>query len=534
MQAHALAALLAALTSSTGPSSTGTQVPEQPLHVVVIMVDDLGWRDCSPSCWDDPQGPGARHFQTPNLERLVGEGMRFADAYASAPVCTPTRTSFMTGVTPARNQITYWTRFYGRDQSARHPLLKAPSWDVDALQPGDVTLASLMTPEYRTIHVGKAHFGTSPEDGPEGGRGGGDPTTLGFDVNIAGWAAGGPGSFYGIDDFSAAKREERRGNKGRNRNWDIPGLEKYHGQDVFLTDVLADEAERALREGVADGERVFLHFAPYAVHAPIMAHEELKARFEGSGLTGPELAYATMVAAVDDATGQLLDALDDLGIADETLVIYTGDNGGLSAHARGGERHTHNLPARSGKGSAYDGGLRVPMVVRWPGVVEPGALVRGPVVTHDLFPTLLGAAGIDIPADHAARVEGIDLRPVLDGREAPPRDRSILFHQPHFWGVNGPGIEPFSAVRVGDHKLIYFHSGAQLDEATGKRTGGPRFELYDLAEDVGEARDLAAERPATLAALAQVLSARLEASGASMSLDLRSGQPVPMPRAALR
>lgn len=499
-------------------------------HVLVIMVDDLGWRDCSPACWDDPEGPGARHFRTPNLERLVGEGVRFADAYASAPVCTPTRTSFMTGVTPARNGITYWTRFHGRDQSARHPLLKAPSWDVDALQPGDVTLASLMTPGYRTIHVGKAHFGTSPE----GGRGGGDPTTLGFDVNIAGWAAGGPGSFYGIDDFSAAKREERRGNKGRNRNWDIPGLEAYHGKDVFLTDVLADEAERALREAVADGERVFLHFAPYAVHAPIMAHEGLKARFEGSGLTGAELAYATMVAAVDDATGQLLDALDDLGIADETIVVYTGDNGGLSAHARGGERHTHNLPARSGKGSAYDGGLRVPMVVRWPGVVEPGALVRGPVVTHDLFPTLLGAAGIEIPADHAARVEGIDLRPVLDGREAPPAGRSLLFHQPHFWGVNGPGIEPFSAVRVGDHKLIYFHSGARLDAATGKRTGGPRFELYDLAADVGEAHDLAAERPATVAALAQVLSARLEAAGASMSIDLASGEAIPMPRAALR
>jgi len=172
--------------------------------------------------------------------------------------------------------------------------------------------------------------------------------------------------------------------------------------------------------------------------------------------------------------------------------------------------------------------------VRWPGVVEPGTLVRGPVVTHDLFPTVLGAAGIDIPAEHAARVEGIDLRPALDGREAPPRDRSLLFHQPHFWGVNGPGIEPFSAVRVGDHKLIYFHSGAQLDEATGKRTGGPRFELYDLSTDVGESRDLAAERPATLAALAQVLSTRLEAAGASMSIDLQSGQPVPMPRAALR
>ncbi|MEM6567105.1 MAG: sulfatase [Planctomycetota bacterium] len=501
---------------------------DAPPHIVVIMVDDLGWRDTSPACWPDPEGPGARHFQTPSVERLVREGMRFSEAYASAPVCTPTRTSFMTGASPARNGITYWTRYWGKDQSARHPLLEAPEWDVDGLQPGDVTLAALLADTYRTIHVGKAHFGTSPEEG----GGGGDPTTLGFEVNVAGWAAGGPGSFYGIDDFSAAKREERKGKKGRDRRWDVPGLERYRGQDVFMTDVLAAEAERELRTAVDAGERVFLHFAPYAVHAPLMAHPGLTDEFPD--LEGPELAYATMVAAVDAATGRLLDALDDLGIADETLVVWTSDNGGLSAHARSADlRHRHNLPARSGKGSAYEGGVRVPMIVRWPGVVEAGRVVGGAVVTHDLFPTLLSAAGLPVPKDHAPRVDGVDLTGVLSRGERVPAERPILWHQPHFWGVNGPGIEPFSAVRQGRWKLLYFHSGVEIDLDTGRRAGGPRFELYDLAEDVGETRDLAFARPAVTRGMAQILSDLLEASGAAMSISKSTGDPVPLPAAVL-
>ena len=217
-----------------------------------------------------------------------------------------------------------------------------------------------------------------------------------------------------------------------------------------------------------------------------------------------------------------------MGTEQLAVIVRTSDHGELLGAHGGLHQKWFNL---------YDEATRVPFnVVRVgaDGVRSAPATVEEPTSHVDLVPTLLGAAGIEIPADHAARVEGIDLRSVLDGREAPPADRSLLFHQPHFWGVNGPGIEPFSAVRVGNHKLIYFHSGAQLDAATGKRTGGPRFELYDLSTDVGEAHDLAAERPATVAALAQVLSARLEAAGASMSIDLRSGLSVPLPRAAQR
>jgi len=504
--------LTLALTSAALLARPGAPAADPPPHIVLVMVDDLGWRDSAPGAWPDPEGPGARHFITPNLERLASEGARFSDAYAAGCVCTPTRTTLMTGASPARNRITYWTRFPGQDTSAEHPLLEAPDWNVDGLQPGDVTLADLLRDAgYRTIHAGKAHFGT-------GDDGGGDPSNLGFDVNIAGWAAGGPASYHGVDDFGGVKRAAREGRGGGNSRWDVPGLEAYHGEDVFLTDALAIEAERALREAVADGERVFLHFAPYAVHAPIMVNPRVAHLYPD--LEGPELAYATLVTSVDDALGRLLTTLDDLGITGETLVIYTSDNGGLSAHARGGERHTHNAPLRSGKGSAYEGGTRVPLVVRWPGVTEqPGRVVDGVAITNDLFSTVAAAAGARVPETHAPRVEGIDLRPVLAGGDAPVRP--LFWHMPHDWGVAGPGIEPYSAVRLGDHKLIRFHStpGPPQEEGGPPTNAGPRYELYDLRADVGETRNLSTEDPARVAALAQVLSLWLEATDAQPSIQ---------------
>lgn len=522
-----LAAACAVPESSEGrPSSAVAESPTAPPHIIVLMVDDLGARDTSPALWPEESDGAARHHLTPHLERLAAAGVVFDEAYASAPVCTPTRTSFLTGRSPARSGITYWTKDKDRDTSARHPLLAAPPWNMNGLQPGDVTLPALLASVgYRTIHVGKAHFGTGE---------GGDPQQLGFDVNVAGWAAGGPGSYLGVDDFSAEGRQRRRGKAGGGRAWDVPGLEEHHGDDVFLTDVLAEAAVRELRAGVEAGERVFLHLAPYAVHAPLMVNERVAGRFAGEDLVRAELAYATLVASVDDALGRVLDTLDELGIADETLVVYTSDNGGLSAHSRGGAKHTHNVPFRSGKGSAYEGGVRVPFVARWPGVLPEGRRMQDVVVTHDLFPTLLRVAGAQIPESHRKSVDGTDLRDawgeVWRG-SAVRAIRPIVWHQPHYWGVPGPGIEPFSAARMGDYKLIYFHSGAELDAESGARSGGPRVELYDVKRDPGETRDLAGERPELLAEMAEQLSRALERRGASMSLALPDRTPVPLPRA---
>ncbi len=476
---------------------TAPPVPQRPPNIVLFVVDDLGWQDISVPLWSERTAFNDR-YRTPNLERLAREGMSFTQAYASAPVCTPTRTAILTGQAPARSHITYWTLRKDDDTSAKFPGLLPPKWDVNGLQPEDATLPELLQEAgYRTVHVGKAHFGAV-------GTPGADPRNLGFDVNVAGHGAGGPGSFLGLENFSAAAR------KG-DRVWDVPGLERWHGKDVFLEEALAAEAVEQLDAAVAAGTPFFLHFAPYSVHAPITANPRYAANY--AHLDPREAAYATMIETCDAALGTLLARLDSHGIADETLVIFTSDNGGLSAHGRGGEAHTHNAPLRSGKGSCYEGGIRVPLVVRGPGVVR-GTRNDWQVISADLFPTLLAAAGVGLPRDGIER-DGLDLTGLLRGGwlEA---ERILVWHQPHFWGVNGPGIWPFSALRVRDWKLIYRHADRE-------------FEFYSLAEDPGESFDLAATATPIVLELAKVLGERLRAMGAQMSIDATTGLPVPWP-----
>ena len=493
---------LVGLLAACAAVPTAPPAPQRPPNIVLFLVDDLGWQDSSVALGPE-RTPFNDRYRTPNLERLAREGMSFTQAYASAPVCTPTRTAILTGQAPARSHITYWTLRKDTDTSAKFPGLLPPKWDVNGLQPEDTTLPELLREAgYRTIHVGKAHFGAV-------GTPGADPLQLGFDVNVAGHGAGGPGSFLGLENFSAAAR------KG-DRVWDVPGLERWHGKDVFLEEALAAEAVEQLDAAVAAGTPFFLNFAPYAVHAPITANPRYSANY--AELDPREAAYATMVETYDAALGALLAQLDAHGIADETLVVFTSDNGGLSAHGRGGEPHTHNAPLRSGKGSCYEGGIRIPLVVRGPGVLR-GTRSDVQVISADLFPTLLSAAGVDLPKDGVER-DGLDLSHLLRGGP-PEAERILIWHQPHFWGVNGPGIWPFSAVRVGDWKLIYRHA----DHG---------FELYDLANDPGETLDFATSAFSRVEDLARVLGERLRAMGAQMSLDESTGQPVPSPDEAER
>jgi len=499
----AIVALFGALSlvgCASAPPALAT--PRSQPNLLVFLVDDLGWQDLSLPLHHVSTALNER-YRTPNVERLAAGGMTFTQAYASAPVCTPTRTSLMTGRSPARNHITYWTLNADSDTSAPFPGLLPPAWDVNGLQPDDVTLPALLSRKgYRTIHVGKAHFGAQ-------GTPGSDPANLGFDVNVAGHGAGAPASYLASESFS-------RGNV-----WDVPGLERWHGSDAYLTEALSAEASAAVRDAVAAGQPFFLNMAPYAVHTPIMANPRHVG--DDPGLPPVEAAYASMIAGVDRALGELLDLLDALDIADETVVIFTSDNGGLSAHGRAGEPHTHNAPLRSGKGSYYEGGVRVPAVVRWPGVTEAGARSAVPIITHDLFLTLLAMADVGLKPELRGPLDGVDITPLLKG--AGPgagdlSDRTMLWHQPHYWGIPGPGIEPFSALRQGRWKLIYRH-----------RDRG--FELYDLQVDLGEAHDLAPSQPELLHRLADDLTRRLRRVDAQMSLDAESGEPVPWPADAL-
>ncbi|MBG81593.1 MAG: sulfatase [Phycisphaerae bacterium] len=478
--------------------------PEQP-NFVLVMVDDLGWQDTSLPLHEAPTPFNARYW-TPHLEQLARNGMAFTNAYAAGPVCTPTRTSLMTGQSPGRTHITYWTLRQGQDTSRPHPTLKAPEWQLNGLKGDEDTLPALLEDGgYQTIHVGKAHFGA--HDTPAA-----DPLNLGFHRNIAGHASGAPASFYGKHDFSRAGRTGKEGPG----IWDVPGLDAYHGQDIYLTEALTEEALKEIDLSVEEDKPFFLHFAPYAVHTPIMPNPRHLDRY--TDRDPKEAAYATMIQSYDEALGAILDRLEHHGIQDNTIVIFTSDNGGLSAHARGGKPHLHNAPLRSGKGSAYEGGIRVPTVIHWPGRTEPGTRSDAVIVTYDLFPTILAAAGVSTP--DGKTLDGHDLSSILSG-EIPDReeDRIIGWNQPHQWGASGPGIEPFTSIRQGAWKLIYFHAG-------------PRFELYDLEHDLGETIDLAESNPDRVRAMAEVMTQWINETGAQLSRDLETGQPIQTPAEA--
>ena len=476
-------------------------------NILLFMVDDLGWRDHSLDLGLGPEVPPT-HFRTPNLERLAAEGAIFTNGYAASPVCTPSRVAWMTGRRPAASQVTYWVLDAGSDTSATHPTLSAPDWRTEGMQPTDPSLPGYLSESgYRTIHVGKAHFAATGSPGE-------DPLALGFEINIAGHGRGAPGSYLGTDNFQASRRQGQEGPGP----WDVPGLSKYHGQDIFLTEALALEAAEQIRAAKAAGEPFFMNFAPYAVHTPIQANAKYLAHYPQ--LDEREAAYATMVESVDAALGSLLDTLEAEGLLDNTLIVYTSDNGGLSAHARGGEAHTHNAPLRSGKGSAYEGGTRVPLVVRWPGRLEPGTRRSDFVVSNDLFITFLSAGRAQTSGGDSHRGgQGIGL---FDDRrdlliDQPPfTEGTATWHLPHQWGASGPGIHPFSSIRRGPYKLIHWH------------TGGP-LELYDLAADPGETRNLGAERPEVLRDLAERLERVLAGDNAQPSIVTATGQPAPSP-----
>jgi len=462
---------------------------DQP-NIVIFLVDDLGWQDTSVPFHSETT-PFNERYNTPNLEKLAASATKYTNAYSAGPVCTPSRTSLLTGQSPARSHITYWTLYKDTDTSKNHPTLSPPKWDLDALQPGEITLPSLLQDAgYHTMHVGKVHLGAVDSLG-------GDPTNLGFDVNVAGHGAGGPGSFYGTHRFMATREKMDFDN---HQIWDVPGLEKYHDQDIFLSEALAIEACNEIDKAVKIGKPFFLHFAPYAVHAPLMPNPKYIEKYKD--IDAREAAYATMIESADAALGSVLNKLDELGIEENTIVIFTSDNGGLSAHARGGEPHTHNAPLRSGKGSAYEGGIRVPLVVQDLG--KKSSVNTSNVITHDLFPTIMKYAGASIPADHV--IDGVSLDSIHE-------QRVIGWHQPHQWGAPGPGIEPFTAVRQGKWKLIFFHDGA-------------RYELYNLEKDIGETNNLVMEKPLILKKLERLLKEWAKVRNAQPSILKETGKPV--------
>jgi arylsulfatase A-like enzyme len=457
--------------------------------VVCIVADDLGWRDLG--CYGSP------FYETPNLDRLAREGARFTDAYASCPVCSPTRGSVMTGQYPARVGITDFIALNEDVHPRAGKLLDAPN---DRHLPHSVTslAEALGGAGYATAHVGKWHLGGEAE--------GSLPTDHGFDENVAGCAWGMP-----FDGYFGP--------------WGIPTLDEGPGDEGrYLPDRLAAEAVDLIEAGAESEAPFFLNYDPYLVHTPIQAPEEDVERYERKRaslglddvtefelgdrfpyedgkddrirrrLVQSDPTYAAMIEALDRAVGRVLDALDRAGVAEDTVVVFTSDNGGL---ATTGGSPTTNRPLAEGKGWTHEGGNRVPFVVRWPGVTDdPDApdLIETPVTSPDVYPTLLDAAGVEAPGGQA--VDGESLRPALDGDEL-ARD-AIFWHYPHY---GNQGCTPAAAIRSGDWKLVEFFEDGHT-------------ELYHLGEDLREEHDLRDHRPEKAAELHERLTAWQDDVGA--------------------
>lgn len=489
-------------------SCTITSNAQQPPNIILFLVDDLGWQDTSVPFWKDTTDLNKR-YHTPNILKLAEQGVKFTQAYACA-VSSPSRVSLMTGMNAAHHKVTNWTLRRNASNDISDPILEFPQWNVNGLQPVDsIELSVYVTPlpqilhdnGYYTIHIGKAHFGAM-------GTPSANPENIGFDVNIAGHAAGGPGSYLGERNYSARWREG-------GAEWDVPGLEKYHGTDTYLTEALTREAILALKEPLEDGIPFFLYMAHYAVHVPIEADRRFVQKYLNEGMDEIEASYASMIEGVDKSLGDLMNFLEENNLSDNTIIIFMSDNGGLSAHARGGEPHIHNYPLASGKGSAYEGGIRVPMVVKWSKITKAGWVCETPVIIEDFFPSILEMAEIT-NYRLVQSVDGKSFVPLLKKQKSAAFKRSLFWHYPNKWGGTGPGIGTTSTIRKGDWKMVYWYKN-------GKK------ELFNLAEDIGEKQDLSQKYPKKVEGLSKELGNYLRRVDAQRPFFKKTGKLVPWP-----
>ncbi|HYO82781.1 MAG TPA: sulfatase [Bryobacteraceae bacterium] len=412
-------------------------------NIIFILMDDLGWADLS--CY------GSRFHQTPHLDRFASQGMRFTEAYAACPVCSPTRASIMTGRYPGRLQLTNFIP--GRSP---RPFAKlVPPEFQQQLPLAENTLAERLKAQgYATAHIGKWHLGGT----------GFTPDLQGFDLSFS------TGGRHLAGTWTVQHPHQPRPEEDR-------------------ADRLTLEAERFIEANRA--RPFFLYLAHHLPHIPLEARSEISARYEkkqpSNGQYHP--VYAAMLETFDSLIGRLLKKIDNTGLIGNTVVIFTSDNGGLTAPEFANKPTTSNRPLREGKGHLYEGGIRVPLLVRWPGVTKPGSTTSEPTSTVDWVPTLTGEGGTD----------GKSILPLLRG-SAPSKPRPLFWHYPHY---SNQGGEPGAAVRLGDHKLIRFYAD-------------DRKELYNLREDPGEKSDLSAQLPARTKELAALLNSWLSDIGAAM------------------
>jgi arylsulfatase A-like enzyme len=447
---------------------------DPPPNVLFILVDDLGWKDLG--------SYGSKFYDTPNLDSLAGKAVRFTDAYSAHPVCSPTRAAIMTGKDPVRVGITDWIPGMATER-AQDPRLIPPE-DIHHLPLEEITIAEAFREHgYRTFFAGKWHLGETPQYWPE---------HQGFDINKGGHDRGSPpGGYYSP--------------------YENPRLEDGP-EGEYLTDRLADESIRFLEQ--MDEAPFFLFLSFYTVHTPIEGAEEFdefyrqkmlalpdegspESRQEGFGetrLNQSDYQYAAMVRSMDENVGRILDRLEALDLSDNTIIVFTSDNGGLTTLQNGSRvAPTAVTPLRAGKGWAYEGGIRVPLIIKAPGLPE-GAVSRQPVTSMDFYPTLLELAGLPSRDD-----QHMDGKSITNNLFHPDQieKRTLVWHYPHY---HGSAWRPGSAIRQGRWKLIEFYEENKV-------------ELYDLTREIGEMHDVAEQNPDTADTLRDEMHTYIEERG---------------------
>lgn len=470
-------------------------------NILFFLVDDMGIFDTSEAFYykdgKEVEGAFRKNYRTPNIEKLADNGRKFTNAY-SYSVCSPTRITLMTGQSAPRHKVTTWTHpksstaGVGKVQTKS---IKSPVWQETGLDLKLPILPELMRKGgYRTLFAGKAHFG--PDDTPMG-----NPINCGFDVSIAGFGGGGPGAYKGENKYSA---EWRKGGS----QWNVPGLEKYHGTSTYLTEAITIEMNKAIEDSVKMKKPFFSYMSQYAIHAPWLEPDPRFAK-NYPKLKGWKLAYATLIEGMDKSLGDMIENLDRLGVAEETLIVFFSDNGAALRYG--------NEPIRAKKGTRFEGGSRVPMIVSWAKVnpdnpmqkrikVSSDTIDDRLVTCEDIYPTFLSIAGLKAPK--GTIVDGYDISTYFQDSSKTVRPAKFLVHFPHKHANT-----LFTTFVYKGKKIIYNY-------------GNESWELYDLKADYGEKKNLIKSQPELAMTMAKKMIAELDGMKASYPVDLKTDQPV--------
>ncbi len=480
-------------------------------NIIVFLVDDMGLMDTSVSFITDKNGqptpqPLNNWYHTPNMEQLAAKGVRFSQFYAQS-VCSPTRASLLTGQNATRHHTTTWIKPDENNRGEFGP----KQWNWQGLNSTDTTFPQLLkNAGYKTIHIGKGHFGPLNSEGAE-------PKNIGFDVNIAGAAWGRPKSYYSDNHYGNHPKYKEE-NKPLTHN--IPHLEDYYDKGVFLTEALTLEANKQIAQATSEQKPFLLYMSHYAVHAPFDSDSRFAKRYQNRGKSKQAQAYATLMEGMDKSLGDITLKLEQLGIAENTLILFLGDNGSDAPLGKNDDIAS-SAPLKGKKGTSWEGGMRAPLIVAWAKTNATSAMQqRLPIVQNeintqiatvlDIYPTILSAASVKNPAEQI--IDGVDLAEQFTGQINLQRTNSFLMHFPHEHRHSY-----FTSYRLDDWKVVYNY--LPKIKTHHRKKPVKQYQLYNLKNDPTESNNLASSQPKELSRMMNLMIAKLKKQHAQYPMD---------------